>query len=102
MEYLQLNWENWNEICTFTSKWFITGVFLNDKTKIPIEQPHGKDGLTISTNTIGLYLKLNGEKVLVKQDEYIIKEKSRFGKTKIKILTKIQFDRKRKLEQIWQ
>jgi len=91
MEYLQLNWENWNEICEFVGKgYFIVGTYLDDETK----QPINKDN---SSNTIGLFLKLNNEKVLVKQDDYIVKENNT-----IKIISQLQFDRKMKLEQLCQ
>jgi len=88
MEYLQLNWENWSDICYFITEYFVVGVYLDDKTKLPLDEKN-------TSNTIGLFLKLNNEKVLVKQDDYIIKENGT-----IKIMSQLQFDRKRKLEKL--
>jgi len=91
IEYLQLTWSNWSHICDFIDKEnFITGVYLHDNTKCAL--PNNQ-----SSNTIGMYMKIEEKIVLVKQNEYIIKENNT-----IKIMTQIQFDRKRKLEKLWQ
>lgn len=82
MEFIQLTWSNWSNVCEFVSKEnFIIGVFLDDDTKLPIENDKH------TSNTIGLLLKLNNRKILVKQDDYIIKENDT-----IKIMNQIQFD----------
>lgn len=88
MEYLQLNWRNWSDICVFVKDYFVIGVYLDDKTKQYLNENH-------TSNTIGLFLKLNDKEILVKQDEYIIKENNT-----IKIMNQLQFDRKRKLEKL--
>jgi len=91
MEYLQLTWVNWSHICDFIDKKnFVCGVNLDDNTKCALPN-------TQISNTIGMYMKIEEKIVLVKQNEYIIKENNT-----IKIMTQIQFDRKRKLEKICQ
>ena len=88
MEHIQLTFRNWNSVCDFTHDFFIEGTYLD------------KNGNQIASYTnhfdnIGLFLKIDNEKVLVKQDEYIIKENG-----KLKILSELQFERNQKLEQI--
>ena len=87
MEFIQLKWENWSDICYFIKDCFIVGTYLDNKTKLPIENDKH------TSNTIGLFLKINDNKVLVKQDDYIVKENDT-----IKIMNQLQFDRKRKLD----
>lgn len=89
MEYLQLTWSNWSYICDLIPKEnFITGVYLDDNTKQPLDDER-------TSNTLGLYIKLNGGKTLVKEGEFIIKDNN-----SITILTELQFNRKQKLEKI--
>lgn len=89
MEYLQLTWYNWGNVCDFIDrKNFITGVHLDDISKCALTNSR-------TSNTIGLYMKIKEELVLVKQNDYIIKENNTY-----KVMTEIQFERKRKLEKI--
>ena len=94
MEYIQLTWSNWNKICDFTKKWFITGVYL-DKNKQPLFGPYDSPDYRTATETVGLYLKLNGKICLVKQNDYILKENEQ-----LKIMNETQFIRKQKLDKI--
>jgi len=90
MKYVKLNWSNWNYICSFVdNKYFITGVFLDDKTKKPLT-------IGLNSNTIGLYLKINNKDILVKQNDYIIK----YNNNTIKVLTNTQFNRLQKLKKL--
>ncbi len=88
MEYIQLNWKNWHQVCNFVTDIFIVGVYLDNITKTPT--PNN------TSDTIGLYINLDNQKTLVKQGEYIIKNKNK----KIKILSELKFERKRKLQQL--
>jgi len=91
MEHLQLTWTNWGNICDFIDKKnFITGVHLDDISKCTLPNDQ-------TSNTIGMYMKMEEELVLVKQNDFIIKENNTY-----KVMTELQFERKRKLEQICQ
>ena len=87
MEFIQLTWTNWSHVCDFVKGHFIRGTYLDDNTKQPL------DNTNHTSETVGLFLKLNDRIVLVKQDDYIVKENDT-----IKIMNQLQFDRKRKLD----
>ena len=75
MEYIQLKWDTWSDVCDFIdSSNFISGVYLDDLTsEITYEG---------CSNTVGLLMKRkNGEKLLIKQDEWIVKDNGEYYST---------------------
>ncbi|QNB46832.1 ribosomal-processing cysteine protease Prp [Thermanaerosceptrum fracticalcis] len=67
IEAIQLNWQNWNEVCDFISpKYFDKGVWLNDETFE--ELPDGQ-----TSNTMGLRIKTLEGIHIAREGDFIIK-----------------------------
>jgi hypothetical protein len=66
-EAIILGWDTWSEVCEFVSDIsFGGGVYLDDKTKKPLQEGH-------ISNTMGLWLNTLESRMLAQQGDYIVK-----------------------------
>ena len=94
MKYIQLTWSNWGDVCTLVEMDnFISGVYLDDKTKEPLSKPF--ENIGGSSDTIGCYLKIDNKIVLAKENEYLV-----YKDGNLSVWGQKRFEREQKLEKI--
>ena len=91
MEYIQLIWENWDDVCDFVEdENFIKGTLLDKNMN-----PTSNIGLNNNSSHIGLFVRIIGKEILVVENQYLIKEDD-----ELKIMDDIVFNRKRKFRNL--